>query len=238
MAHWDRLLTDARIATMERDVAPYGVIDDGAIAIADGTIAWVGEASSLPRDTADETISLAGGWVTPALIDCHTHLVFGGDRSAEFEQRLSGVSYEEIARAGGGILSTVHATRNSSSDELFESASKRLQMLQADGVATVEIKSGYGLDADTEIRMLEVARRLGESSDLSVYTTLLAAHAIPPEFSARPDMYVDLICSRLIPEAAERGLADAVDDGRSAMAQVGGTSEDEFVEVSGGAEAQ
>lgn len=211
MAHWDRLLTDARIATMKRDVAPYGVIDDGAIAIADGAIAWVGEASSLPRNAADETVSLAGAWVTPALIDCHTHLVFGGDRSAEFEQRLSGVSYEEIARAGGGILSTVHATRNSSSDELFESASRRLQMLQADGVATVEIKSGYGLDADTEIRMLEVARRLGESLDLSVYTTLLAAHAIPPEFSERPDTYVDLICDRLIPEAAERGLADAVD---------------------------
>ena len=211
MTHWDLLLTDARIATMERDVAPYGVIDDGAIAIADGAIEWVGSAASIPNNEVRETRSLSRHWVTPALIDCHTHLVFGGDRSAEFEQRLSGVSYEEIARAGGGILSTVHATRNSSSDELFESANKRLQMLQADGVATVEIKSGYGLEVDTELRMLEVARRLGESSDLTVYTTLLAAHAIPPEFSAKPHRYVDLICGQLIPEAAERGLADAVD---------------------------
>lgn len=211
MTHWDLLLTDARIATMERDVASYGVIDDGAVAIADGAIAWVGSAAAIPNNEVRETRSLAGHWVTPALIDCHTHLVFGGDRSAEFEQRLSGVSYEEIARAGGGILSTVHATRNSSSEELFGSASKRLRMMQADGVATVEIKSGYGLEVDTEIRMLEVARRLGESSDLTVYTTLLAAHAIPPEFSEEPDRYVDLICGRLIPEAAERGLADAVD---------------------------
>jgi len=211
MTHWDLLLTDARIATMERDAAPYGAIDDGVIAIANGTIAWVGSAASIPNNEVRETRSLSRHWVTPALIDCHTHLVFGGERSAEFEQRLSGISYEEIARSGGGILSTVHATRNSSSDELFESASKRLQMLQADGVATVEIKSGYGLDLDTEIRMLEVARRLGESSDLTVSTTLLAAHAIPPEFSDRPNMYVDLICGRLIPEAAERGLADAVD---------------------------
>ncbi len=211
MTHWDLLLTDARIATMQRGTAPYGVIEDGAIALANGNIAWVGTAASIPSNTAQETISLAGHWVTPALIDCHTHLVFGGDRAAEFEQRLSGVSYEEIARSGGGILSTVRATRDSSSDELFESASKRLQMLRADGVATVEIKSGYGLEVDTEIRMLEVARRLGESSDVTVCTTLLAAHAIPPEFSERPDTYVDLICSRLIPEAAERGLADAVD---------------------------
>lgn len=211
MTHWDLLLTDACIATMERDAAPYGAIEDGAIAVANGAIAWVGSAASVPSIEVRETRSLAGNWITPALIDCHTHLVFGGDRSAEFEQRLSGVSYEEIARSGGGILSTVNATRNSSSDELFESASNRLQMLQADGVATVEIKSGYGLELDTEVRMLEVARRLGELSDLTVSTTLLAAHAIPPEYSDRPDMYIDLICDRLIPEVAERDLADAVD---------------------------
>jgi imidazolonepropionase len=211
MMHCDLLLTDARIATMERNAAAYGVIDDGAIAIADGVVVWVGRAASIPNIEAREARSLSGYWLTPALIDCHTHLVFGGDRSAEFEQRLSGVSYEEIARSGGGILSTVNATRDSSSDELFESASTRLQVLQADGVATVEIKSGYGLEVDTEIRMLEVARRLGESSDLTVSTTLLAAHAIPPEFSDRPQDYIDLICDRLIPEAAERGLADAVD---------------------------
>jgi len=211
MTHWDLLLTDARIATMEHDVAPFGVIDHGAIAVADGTIAWVGKAASLPHNTANETVSLAGRWVTPALIDCHTHLVFGGDRSAEFEQRLSGVSYEEIARAGGGILSTVHATRNSSGDELFESASRRLQMLQADGVATVEIKSGYGLDVESEIKMLEVANRLNESSALTIQTTLLAAHAIPPEFKNDADSYIDLVCNELIQLAAERELAHAVD---------------------------
>ena len=211
MSHWDLLLTDARIATMERDVAPYGVIDDGAIAIADGAIAWVGSTASIPNNEVREARSLSGHWVTPALIDCHTHLVFGGDRSAEFEQRLSGVSYEEIARAGGGILSTVHATRNSSSDELFESASKRLQRLQADGVATVEIKTGYGLDVATEIKMLEVANRLSESSAITIQTTLLAAHAIPPEFKNDADSYIELICEELIPLVAERELANAVD---------------------------
>jgi imidazolonepropionase len=211
MSHWDLLLTDARIATMERDVAPYGVIDDGAIAIADGAIAWVGSTASIPNNEVREARSLSGHWVTPALIDCHTHLVFGGDRSAEFEQRLSGVSYEEIARAGGGILSTVHATRNSSSDELFESASKRLQRLQADGVATVEIKTGYGLDVATEIKMLEVANRLSESSAITIQTTLLAAHAIPPEFKNDADSYIELICEELIPLVVERELAHAVD---------------------------
>ena len=211
MSHWDLLLTDARIATMERDVAPYGVIDDGAIAIANGAIAWVGSTASIPNNEVREARSLSGHWVTPALIDCHTHLVFGGDRSAEFEQRLSGVSYEEIARAGGGILSTVHATRNSSSDELFESASKRLQRLQADGVATVEIKTGYGLDVATEIKMLEVANRLSESSAITIQTTLLAAHAIPPEFKNDADSYIELICEELIPLVAERELANAVD---------------------------
>ncbi|NOR35702.1 MAG: imidazolonepropionase [Woeseiaceae bacterium] len=211
MTHWDLLLTDARIATMERDVAPYGVIDDGAIAIADGAIAWVGSTASIPNNEVREARSLSGHWATPALIDCHTHLVFGGDRSAEFEQRLSGVSYEDIARAGGGILSTVHATRNSSSDELFESASKRLQMLQADGVATVEIKTGYGLDVATEIKMLEVANRLSESSAITIQTTLLAAHAIPPEYKNDADSYIELICEELIPLVAERELANAVD---------------------------
>ena len=211
MTHWDLLLTDARIATMERGVAPYGVIDNGAIAIADGAIAWVGSAASIPNNEVRETRTLSGHWVTPALIDCHTHLVFGGDRSAEFEQRLSGVSYEEIARSGGGILSTVHATRNSSKDELFESAGKRLQMLQADGVATVEIKSGYGLDVASEIKMLEVANRLNEASAVSVQTTLLAAHAIPPEFKNDADSYVELVCNELIQLVAERKLASAVD---------------------------
>jgi imidazolonepropionase len=155
MADWDLLLTDARIATMQGGAADYGTIENGAIAIADGSIAWVGAAADLANQTAKQTRSIAGQWMTPALIDCHTHLVFGGDRSAEFEQRLRGASYEEIARAGGGILSTVRATREANADELFESAHTRLDLLARDGVATVEIKSGYGLDVENEIKMLQ-----------------------------------------------------------------------------------
>ena len=211
MADWDLLLTDASIATMQRGAANYGTIEDGAIAISDGSLAWIGSARDLPDKAATDTRSLAGHWVTPALIDCHTHLVFGGDRAAEFERQLQGVSYEQIAKEGGGILSTVTATRAASAAELFSTASERLQTLAADGVATVEIKSGYGLDIDTEIKMLEVARQLGDASGLTICATLLAAHAVPPEFSDDPDAYVDLICTRLIPAVAERGLAYAVD---------------------------
>ncbi|MDH3337697.1 MAG: imidazolonepropionase [Gammaproteobacteria bacterium] len=211
MADWDLLLTDARIATMQRAAADYGAIEDGALAISAGTVAWVGARADLPNIRAKETRSLSGRWITPALIDCHTHLIFAGDRAADFEQRLQGMSYEQIARSGGGILSTVQATRRASRDELFESAMQRLRMLAADGVATVEIKSGYGLDIDNEIKMLEVARRLGESTGLTVFTTLLAAHAVPPEFAHDAQAYVDLICEQLIPAVAERRLADAVD---------------------------
>ncbi len=211
MADWDLLLTDARIATMQRAAAAYGTIEDGVLAINAGTVAWVGARADLPHTRAKETRSLSGRWITPALIDCHTHLVFAGDRADEFEQRLQGVSYEQIARSGGGILSTVRATRRASPDELFASAMQRLRMLAADGVATVEIKSGYGLDIDNEIKMLEVGRRLDESTDLTVITTLLAAHAVPPEFAGDADAYIDLICEQLIPAVAERQLADAVD---------------------------
>jgi imidazolonepropionase len=211
MMDWDLLLTDARIATMRRDSPAFGVVEGGAIAIADGALAWLGPQTDLPGKTAAVTRSLADRWVTPALIDCHTHLVFGGDRSAEFEQRLQGVSYEDIARAGGGILSTVTATREATADVLFESAMRRVRMLEADGVATVEIKSGYGLDVESEIKMLEVARRIGASSNLTIRTTLLAAHTVPPEFTDDADAYVDLICNELLPQVAERELADAVD---------------------------
>ena len=211
MAQWDLLLTDARIATMQQGLADYGALEDGAIAIANGTVTWVGDAASIPDNTAVETLSVAGRWISPALIDCHTHLVFGGDRSGEFEQRLAGASYEEIARSGGGILSTVRATRETAADVLFDAAIARLQALAASGAATVEIKSGYGLDIDSEIKMLEVARRLGESSGLAVRTTLLAAHAIPPEFQNDVDAYIDLICNELLPAVAELDLADAVD---------------------------
>ena len=211
MTRWDLLLTDARIATLRRDSRDYGVIDDGAMAIVGGSIAWVGHAADMPPGEPVQSLSLGNKWITPALIDCHTHLVFGGDRAAEFEQRLQGVSYEDIARAGGGILSTVRATRAASTDELFESGLLRLTALAASGAATVEVKSGYGLDIDNELKMLEVARRLDAESDISVIATLLAAHTVPPEYKSDPDAYIELVCNELIPAVASRKLADAVD---------------------------
>ena len=211
MADWDLLLTDARIATMQAGEADYGTIENGALAIAGGSIAWVGSAADLPDVTPAATRSLDGRWMTPALIDCHTHLVFGGDRAAEFEQRLRGLSYEAIAAAGGGILSTVTATRGADADQLLSAALPRLQTLAQEGVATVEVKSGYGLDVESEIRMLEVGRKLGDASGMTVRTTLLAAHTVPPEYKDNADDYIDLICDELLPEVAARGLADAVD---------------------------
>ena len=208
---WDLLLTDVRIATMRDGDGAYGAIEDGALAIAGGLIDWIGPAAALPRGEARETRSLEGRWITPALIDCHTHLVFGGDRGAEFEARLQGTSYESIAAAGGGIMASVRATRAATEDELYRGALDRLEALAADGAATVEIKSGYGLDLDTEVRMLEVARRLGRTSALTIQTTLLAAHAVPPEFQGRPDDYIEFVVAEVLPAAVERNLADAVD---------------------------
>ena len=205
----DLVLTDARIATMAGD--DYGVIRDGALAIEDGRIAWLGPLADLPDRPARTRRSLEGRWVTPALIDCHTHLVFGGNRADEFEQRLRGASYEDIARAGGGIMSTVRATREASADALYAAALPRVQALAAEGVGTIEIKSGYGLAIDSELKMLSVARRLGEATPVTVRTTLLAAHTVPPEYQGRPDDYIDLICGELLPEVAAGGLADAVD---------------------------
>lgn len=211
MASWDLLITAARIATMRRDDAGFGIIENGAIGIRDGVIVWVGDAAEATQQSARETLSLDAQWITPALIDCHTHLVFGGDRAAEFEQRLAGASYEDIARAGGGILSTVRATRAASADKLFEAALPRLDALMASGVGTVEIKSGYGLDVRSELSMLEVGRRLATARDVTIVNTLLAAHAVPPEFADNPDGWIDVACNELIPAAAKRGLADAVD---------------------------
>jgi imidazolonepropionase len=205
----DLLLTDARIATMAGD--DYGVIDEGAIAIVDGHIAWIGPRADAPTAGPGAARSVEGRWITPALIDCHTHLVFAGDRSAEFEQRLRGASYEDIARAGGGIMSTVAATRAASANELYAAALPRLQTLADEGVATVEIKSGYGLDIESELKMLAVARQLGEALPLTVRTTLLAAHAVPPEYREDADAYVTLICDELMPEVAAAELADAID---------------------------
>ena len=211
MPDWDLLLTDARIATMRADAPDYGVIEDGAIAVAGGAIAWIGPRAELPENTVGSTRSLGGRWVTPALIDCHTHLVFAGDRSGEFEERLRGASYEDIARAGGGIMSTVRATRDASADELYANALPRVQALAAEGVGTIEIKSGYGLNIESELKMLSVARQLGEATDVTIRTTLLAAHTVPPEFKDKADAYIDLICEELLPEVVAGKLADAVD---------------------------
>jgi imidazolonepropionase len=183
----------------------------GAVAIADGRIAWIGPAAEMPHQAAATTRSVEGRWISPALIDCHTHLIFGGNRAAEFEQRLNGASYEEIARAGGGIMSTVNATRKAGREVLAKTAAVRLQSLQSEGVATIEIKSGYGLDLETEILMLEVARAMGNQSAASISTTFLGAHTIPREFANRSDDYVRFVCDEVLPAVAERNLADAVD---------------------------
>lgn len=211
MPDWELLLTDARIATMRAGAQDYGVIEDGAIAIENGDIAWIGPHSELPDAVAKSTRSLGGRWVTPALIDCHTHLVFAGDRSGEFEDRLRGASYEDIARAGGGIMSTVRATRDASADALYAAALPRVLALAAEGVGTIEIKSGYGLNIESELKMLSVARQLGEATEVTIRTTLLAAHTVPPEFGDNADAYIDLICDELLPEVVAGNLADAVD---------------------------
>lgn len=209
---WDRLWTGANLATMTD--ASMGVVEDGALAAKDGRIAWVGRARDLPRDAktrAGAVIDCDGAWMTPGLVDCHTHLVFGGDRTGDFRRRLGGESYEEIARAGGGIWSTVLATRRASARELAESASARVRDLTAWGVTTIEIKSGYGLDVETELKMLDVAAGLGRDLPVDVSPTLLAAHALPPEFAGRRAEYVEHVVKEMIPAAAEQGHATAVD---------------------------
>jgi imidazolonepropionase len=203
----DLLLTDAHIASMAG--ADYGVVEGDALAVADGKIVWLGARQDAPEAAA--TRSLGGRWITPALIDCHTHLVFAGDRSDEFEQRLRGASYAAIARAGGGIMATVRATREASADELYAAALPRVRALLAEGVATVEIKSGYGLNIESELKMLAVARQLGNATPATVRTTLLAAHTVPPEYKDDPDSYVSLICDEILPEVVAGKLADAVD---------------------------
>ena len=189
----------------------YSIIEDAALVTAGPLIEWIGPRSQAPSADYTQVHDLQGAWVTPGLIDCHTHTVFGGNRSGEFEQRLQGVSYAEIAAQGGGIASTVRATRAASEDELFASAHKRLRSLLRDGVTTVEIKSGYGLDLANERKMLRVARRLGEALPVSVRATCLAAHALPPEYKDRADEYIDHICTEMLPALAAEGLVDAVD---------------------------
>jgi imidazolonepropionase len=212
-SRWDRLLLNATLATFSGD-APYGLIERGAIALHHGRIAWVGRMDALPDapDTLAFAVeSLDGALVTPGLIDCHTHLVFGGDRAHEFALRLDGASYEEIARAGGGIVSSVNATRAASEEQLFEQSLLRARALLADGVTTLEIKSGYGLDLDTERRMLRVARHLGRELGIGVRTSFLGLHALPPEYADRRDDYVTLVCDDMLPALATEGLVDAVD---------------------------
>ena len=210
---WDAIWLNGRLATMTADGAPYGALDDAAIAAEGGRIAWLGRRGELagePRTLARAVHDLGGRWLTPGLIDCHTHLVYGGNRAREFAQRLEGVSYAEIARAGGGIVSTVAATREADDETLFASARRRLSALLAEGVTTVEIKSGYGLNLETELKQLRVARRLGAEMPVSVRTTFLGAHALPPEYAGRADDYIDAVVA-MLPEVKASGLADAVD---------------------------
>lgn len=212
---WDAVWVDVSLATFDPAVqAPYGRIDDGAIAILDGRIAFAGSTDDMPgkpEDLASVVHAGDGAWITPALIDCHTHIVHGGNRAREFELRLKGAGYEEIARAGGGIRSTVTATRAATTEELISDAERRLRSLIAEGVTVVEIKSGYGLDLDTEMRMLEAALALEDRLPIKVVKTFLGAHALPTEFENDRDGYIDFVCDEVLPGAVERGLVDQVD---------------------------
>ncbi|MCA1454288.1 imidazolonepropionase [Bradyrhizobium sp. BRP22] len=209
---FDRIWHNARLATMREDLPELGTIEHGLIAARDGRIAYAGAQSDFPHDAdATERIDCAGRWITPGLVDCHTHLVFGGNRAHEFELRLKGASYEEIARAGGGIVSTVAATRTASEAELVAGALPRLDALIREGVTTIEIKSGYGLNTETEMRQLSAARALGRVRSIAIRTSFLGAHALPPEASGDKDSYIDLVCREMLPAVAQAGLADAVD---------------------------
>ncbi len=207
------VVRNVHVATLRPGGDPWGEVRRGAVVVRDGRVLWVGPESELPASVgaAEDEVDGGGRWLTPGLVDCHTHLVFAGDRAREFEQRLEGATYEEIARAGGGILSTVRATREASEDDLTTSAVARLRHLAARGVTAVEIKSGYGLDVDTELRMLRVAHAAAATVGTPVRATLLGMHALPPEYHGDRDGYVDLVCREMVPRAAREGLADAVD---------------------------
>jgi imidazolonepropionase len=202
----DVLFFNARLATL---LDGYGIVEDGAVAVKDGRIAWAGPRQDAPP--ADREHDCGGLWLTPGLIDCHTHIVHAGNRSGEWEARLNGASYEDIARQGGGIMSTVRATRAASEADLLRQSAPRIEALLAEGVTTLEIKSGYGLDMASEAKMLRVARRVGELLPVHVATTFLGAHALPPEFVGRADDYIDEVCERMLPALANEGLVDAVD---------------------------
>ena len=219
MARWEQLWHNINLATMCEATETgatdaYGEIRDAALAVCDGKIAWLGSAASLTqaqRDSAVHSIDGKGAWMTPGLIDCHTHLLFGGHRAAEFEQRLQGASYESIAAAGGGIVSTVTATREASQDLLVGRALRRVEQLVRGGVTTLEIKSGYGLEMATELKMLHAAARLNELVPISIEPTFLGAHAVPPEYAGAADAYIQVVCDEMLPRVAELGLASSVD---------------------------
>lgn len=211
---WDRLWINARLATMRKDLGPYGAIADAALGIKDGRIAFAGPMAELPdrpERSAAQVQDSCGRWITPGLIDCHTHIVFAGDRAEEFAMRAGGARYEDIHRAGGGIQSTVRATRAADEDALMRQSRPRIRALMDEGVTTIEIKSGYGLDLANETKMLRAARRLGDELGLRVVATFLGAHALPPEFSGRQGAYVAEVCEKMMPAIAGAKLADAVD---------------------------
>jgi imidazolonepropionase len=206
------VLTSLRAATMRSDADPYGLIEDAAIVLAGGKIAWIGAQAQLPGDYAALPLRDMGGrLITPALIDCHTHVIHGGNRAAEFQMRLQGASYEDVARAGGGIVSTVTATRRASEDDLVAAALPYVDAMIAEGVAVIEIKSGYGLEQDTELRMLRAARRIGQLRPVLVRTSFLAAHAVPAEYKGQADAYIDQVCIPALLAAHAERLVDAVD---------------------------
>jgi imidazolonepropionase len=209
---WSRLWRNARVATLAANSASLGLVDDAAIACRDGVITFVGPQSELPADWhADEVIDCEGRLITPGLIDCHTHLVYAGDRAGDFERRLNGESYESIARSGGGIVSTVRATRAATEAQLVAASLPRLDALLAEGVTCVEIKSGYGLSLEAEAKQLRAARELARQRQVQVRTTFLGAHALPPEFAGRSDDYVREVCEVMLPQLVQQGLVDAVD---------------------------
>jgi len=227
-----KLLTSLTLASMAAGGAPYGLVEDAAIAIEAGSIAWAGPRADLPSQYAGWSAADMGGrLVTPGLIDCHTHIVFGGNRAREFEMRLEGATYEEIARAGGGIVSTVTATRTASVDELVQDALPRVDHLLAEGVTTLEIKSGYGLDVGTELNMLRAARRIADERPVRVKTAFLGAHAVPAEFKGRPDAYIDEVCIPALDAAHAEGLVDAVDGFCEGIAFAPGQIERVFVKA-------
>ncbi|MBT5767313.1 imidazolonepropionase [Pseudemcibacter sp.] len=207
----NKIWTNVNLISMQENETPYGLIENTAMVIENDYITWIGSEESLPNHYDYEMEDAEGDYISPGLIDCHTHLIYGGNRIDEFEKRLNGVSYEEIAKSGGGILSTVQATRDATEAELIESANKRLSHLKAEGVTTIEVKSGYGLNTETELKMLSVARTMNVNNDIDVIATFLGAHAIPDEHKNNRDDYIDLIINEMLPKIAEQKMAAAVD---------------------------